>query len=195
MFKEILDYIKLFLEKNFIQSLVAIAAAIPIYYITPNNFNFLEKIGKELFLFFCFTICFLIIKLLIFVFNTIKEKYLYNKLKKEQENIKILKELHILWDRIDDLEPYQKKLINYVIDNNNAVLNIDGFLLNELFNPWFNQTQTISDGLIKGFDVYNVKETNFIEKGSIVTQYKMKDELFEILKYSKKKYGKISNFD
>ena len=48
MFDKIIDIIKAFFEKYFIQALIAIIPTILIYYFTPDNFSFLTKIGNIL---------------------------------------------------------------------------------------------------------------------------------------------------
>ena len=92
MFDKIIDIIKAFFEKYFIQALIAIIPTILIYYFTPDNFSFLTKIGKELYLIFFYVLNFLIILFLIFLFKAIKNNnspiYLY-----DNSYIKVLHEL------------------------------------------------------------------------------------------------------
>ena len=83
MFDKIIDIIKAFFEKYFIQALIAIIPTILIYYFTPDNFSFLTKIGKELYLIFFYVLNFLIILFLIFLFKAIKNK-LYSVKKEKQ---------------------------------------------------------------------------------------------------------------
>lgn len=195
MFEKILDILKAFFEKYFINTLIAIVPTIIIYYYTPDNFDFMKKIGKELYLLFLFVICFLIIEFLCYCYKFIKNKKYYNKLNRENSEQIEKQNLNYIWNYVDDLNDNEKKLLNYLLDNNNKILNIPGSLgFNHLYMEWFNSTEIVSDGTIKGFDIFKIKETDMIESGYIVTQYKLKDEIFEALQYSKNKYGRISNF-
>lgn len=196
MLDKILDIIKTFVEKYFIQALIAVIPTVIIYYFTPDNFAFLKKIGTELYLLFVFISCFLIIELIFYLFKTIKNNIYYNKLKKEQEEEIETKNLRYLWNFVDSLYDPEKKLLKYFIDNNNKIINIQGgiFFNHRLFMEWCESTQIISDGTIKNFDIYTLKEGNLIPKNNIISQYKLRDDIYEALIYSKKKYGKISNF-
>ena len=195
MFEKILDVLKTFFEKYFIQALIAILPTIIIYYLTPDDFDFLKKVGKELFILFCFIVCFLIIELICYCYKQINNKLYYRNFKKENSKQIEKQNLDYIWNYVDRLNHNQKKLLNYLIDNNNQTFNIYGSLgFDDLYMEWFNNTQIISDGTIKKFDILKLKETDTIEAGCIVTQYRLKDEIFYNLQYSKKKYGKISNF-
>lgn len=195
MLEKIIDILKSFFEKYFIQALISIIPTLIIYYFTPDNFNFLNKIGKELYLLFVFIICFLIVELIIYIFKYLKKKKYYSKLKNQQEKEIEKENLNYLWSFVDNLNVNDKKLLNYFMESENKVINITGYLMeNRLLEEWGIQAQTVSDGNIKNFDIIDVKEKNIIQNGIVITQYKLKDEIYNALVYSKKKYGKISNF-
>ena len=194
MFDKIIDIIKAFFEKYFIQALVAIIPTILIYYFTPDNFSFLNKIGKELYLLFFYVLDFLAILFIIFLFKTIKEKISnqkrenqYNN-KKEQENIKDL------WDYMDSLEAMEKKIVDYFIKNNNKPIYLYDNSYMRVFHELCNNTQIISDGTQKFFNIVDGKEENYIDKGVHIFQYKLNEEVYNLLNCSLKKYKKISNF-
>lgn len=84
MFDKLIDILKAFFEKYFIQALIAIIPTVIIYYITPEDMDFLKKVGKEMYLLFCFICCFLIVEFIIYIFKKIKNKTYFNKLSKEQ---------------------------------------------------------------------------------------------------------------
>lgn len=195
MFEKLLDILKTFFEKYFIQALIAIIPTVIIYYVTPEDMNFLKKIGKEVYLLFCFVCCFLIVEFIIYIFKKIKSKTYYNKLSKEQNEKIEMQNLHYLWNFVDSLDENKKNLLKYMLDNKNKAINIQGCLMgNRLLDEWFINTQITSDGLIKSFDIFSVKEKGTVEKGYVVTQYKLREEIYEALIYSRDRYGKISNF-
>lgn len=195
MFEKLLDILKTFFEKYFIQSLIAIIPTVIIYYVTPENMNFYKKVGKELYLLFCFICCFLIVEFIIYILKYAKNKIYCNKLNKKQ-NEKIMNEnLNYIWDYVDNLDYKDKEILNYCLKNKNKVINIAGGIVNyNLFEEWFDETQIVSDGTIKHFNCSKVEETDIIEKGSIVYQYKIRDDIYDVLEYSNKKYGRISHF-
>ena len=116
MFDKIIDIIKAFFEKYFIQALVAIIPTILIYYFTPDNFSFLNKIGKELYLLFFYVLDFLAILFIIFLFKTIKEKISNQKRENQYNNKKEKENIKDLWDYMDSLEAMEKKIVDYFIE-------------------------------------------------------------------------------
>ena len=196
MFDKLIDILKAFFEKYFIQALIAIIPTVIIYYITPEDMDFFKKVGKEMYLLFCFICCFLIVEFIIYIFKKIKSKIDFNKLNKEQNENVINENLKYIWNYVDNLDYNDKKILSYCLKNKNKVINIEGGIVNyNLFEEWFDETQIISDGTIKKFNYIKVEETDSIEKGRITYQYKIKDDIYEMLEYSKKKYGRISHFE
>lgn len=196
MFDKLIDILKAFFEKYFIQTLIATIPTVIIYYITPEDMKFFKKIGKEMYWLFCLICCFLIVELIIYIFKKIKNKRYFNKLNKDQTEKVMNKNLNYIWSYVDKLDYEDKKILSYCLKNKNKVINIEGGIVNyNLFEELFDETQIISDGTIKQFNYKKVEETDIIEKGKITYQYKIKDDIYAILKYSKKKYNKISHFE
>lgn len=195
MSDKLIDILKVFLEKYFIQVLIAIITTVIVYFITPEDMNFLKKIGKEIYLLFCFICCFLIVEFVIYIFKKIQSKIYFNKLNKEQNENVMNENLKYIWNYVDNLDYNDKKILSYCLKNKNKVINIESGVVNyKLFEEWFDETQSISNGTIRQFDYMKVEEKDIIEKDRIIYQYKIKDDIYEMLKYSKKKYGKISHF-
>lgn len=196
MFEKFIDILKAFFDKYFIQALISIIPTVIIYYYTPDNIDFTKKVGKELYILLIFVICFLLLECTIYITKSIRSKIHYNNFKKRQDE-KIEEEtIKYLWNYVDSLNGDDKNLLKFCLENNNKIINVNGCLIeNRLLNQWFNKTQITSDGTLKAYDFFNARESDFIEKGYIVTQYKLKNEVYEVLMYSKNKYGKISNFE
>ena len=108
MFDKLIDILKAFFEKYFIQALIAIIPTVIIYYITPEDMDFLKKVGKEMYLLFCFICCFLIVEFIIYIFKKIKNKTYFNKLSKEQNEKIEMQNLHYLWNFVDSLDESKK---------------------------------------------------------------------------------------
>lgn len=195
MVEKLLDILRTFFEKYFIQAIIAIIPTIIIYYFTPEDMNFFIKVGKEMYLLFCFICCFLIVELIIYIFKYAKNKIYCNKLNKKQSEKIMNENLNYIWDYVDSLDYKDKEILNYCLKNKNKVINIVGGIVNyNLFEEWFDETQIVSDGTIKHFNCSKAEETDIIEKGSITYQYKIRDDIYEVLEYSNKKYGRISHF-
>ena len=178
MFEKIIDIIKVFFEKYFIQALVAVIPTIIIFYCTPDDSKFLVKIGKEL----------------TFLFKTIKVKVnnakIEDKYNRESEE-KLFKDL---WTYTDSLEAIDKKIIDFFIQNNNESIYLYDNQYNKVLHDLCYNTQILSDGTQKFFNIFDGKEENYIDKGICIYQYKLKEEIYNLLKQSLKKYKKISNF-
>ena len=194
MFEKIIDIIKVFFEKYFIQALVAVIPTIIIFYCTPDDSKFLVKIGKELYIIFFFVLIFLFILLLTFLFKTIKVKVnnakvegKYNRESEEQ----LIKDL---WTYTDSLEAIDKKIIDFFIQNNNESIYLYDNQYNKVLHDLCYNTQILSDGTQKFFNIFDGKEENYIDKGICIYQYKLKEEIYNLLKQSLKKYKKIFNF-
>ena len=183
MFEKIIDIIKVFFEKYFI-----------IFYCTPDDSKFLVKIGKELYIIFFFVLSFLFILLLTFLFKTIKVKVnnakIEDKYNRESEE-KLFKDL---WTYTDSLEAIDKKIIDFFIQNNNESIYLYDNQYNKVLHDLCYNTQILSDGTQKFFNIFDGKEENYIDKGICIYQYKLKEEIYNLLKQSLKKYKKISNF-
>lgn len=194
MFDKIIDIIKAFFEKYFIQALIAIIPTILIYYFTPDNFSFLTKIGKELYLIFFYVLNFLIILFLIFLFKAIKNKLYSVKKEKQYSKDKEYENIKDLWNYIDSLEAMDKKIVEHFIKNNNSPIYLYDNSYIKVLHELCNSSQIISDGTQKFFNIVDGKEEHYIDKGVHIYRFKLNEDAYNLLNYSLKKYKKISNF-
>lgn len=196
--EKIYELVKIFLEKNYIYTLIAILCTFIIFYITPPDFKVLIKFGRLGYIVFIFIVVFLIINFIVYIYEKVSGSITYNKLKKEQLKETEKESLKLLWNKVDSLSPYEYKLLKYFLETNNVPIIISGYMMgHKLLNEyWCNSKEIeIDNNDSKTFDLIELKEKYKISKGAIARKYALKQEIFEILKYSTEKYGKISNIE
>lgn len=195
MIEKLIELLKDFFEKYFIQALIAVLPTIFIYYKTPEDFDFLKKLGKELYCTFFFIICFLMIMFIITVFKKINN-FRKSKIYEREANKELEKEnIEALWNCIDNLDAKEKNIVKYFLENNNRVVYAYGHYNLDVLFELCNSSKIESDGTMKAFDFFKLVENEKVEAGCQLFQFKLKDNIYELLKYSKSKYGKISNFE
>lgn len=193
--EKLVDLLKFVFEKYLVQLLIAIVVATIIYYETPDDFELLKKLGKSWYSVFFVIIAFLILLFIKWIFNVVK-KFINNMIFKNKQNKEIEKKnIKDLWNYIDRLDVREKDVVQYFLKNENKVIYAYGNYTLEVHPELFDSSQIESDGNKKIFDFLKLEETEQVEAGIQLFQFKLKDEIYELLKYSKKKYGKISNFE
>lgn len=203
MWEALGNAIKIFIEKHLIPSIVSIAAGITTVLILPDDNWMIVKIGQVWVGILAFAICFLVIKLLVLLAHGIKALFIkkankeYDKKRNEEKEKEILEQL---WSDVDALSPGDRKMLYVFIENENSPLEEDnGFHdYNSLFSSaWVVSTlvpyQMDNEEKPIGTNTYRVPITHFINQGK--KQYKLTDDIYQLLKYSKEKYGKISHFE
>lgn len=164
-----------------------------IYYFTNDNFSVLLKLGKQFYITVVFISSFLIIELFIFIFklivNTFKFKMQERILGKKEmdESIKKIREA------IDMLNPNEIRLLELFLNNNNEpIITIDSMDVPFAYN-YCDYTKIIIENNIEGINLHSLKKEIY-NKGYTAYKYKLKDELYDVLKYMLNKGIKISNF-
>lgn len=200
---EIIKLLKIFIEKHLIPTIGAIVLGFIAYLKTPEDTNFIEKFGNKGYSIFLFCICFLSIEFIIWIFNKIKSLYecikndtYYNRRIKRENR----EELEKLWTLVDRMSYKDYKLLMEFIKNGNKPHFEAGICLGEglLNSQWVYKSEVQADKKIPA-KVYNVNRMNEEQTNEFITlsaryQYILKDEIFQILKYSLETYGKISHF-
>jgi hypothetical protein len=204
-----IDILKLIIEKHLMPAIVSIAITILCVSFFPNILNISAKVGMIWYGILMFCICFSIIQLLIFLNK--KRKFLLekNKIKRKNEKFYIKQEKEAfenLWNFVDSLSLQDKKYIKMFLDTNNAPIEIESvFIDSELLNnrDLVNCTEITSDQTFESIKNTKLNRNKILTekgiRGIIFTSpkkiYKLKDAFFDMLKYSKENYGKISHFD
>ncbi len=207
MWSAITEFCKVFAEKHLVPSVISVVGAIAALLFLPSDYWMITKVGKFLFFFFAAGVVFLVIKLLMWLWQKIRawfgkkeDKQYYNHRASKQEKM----DMEELWTAVDSFGPDDRKLLKEFLDSNNTPIERPSgtryFGKSLLASNWVvsteeygeeEQTIILSDHL-KG---------KAIPVGSLgigkplVVKYKLRDEIFTALKYSKEKYGKISHFE
>ena len=207
MWGAITEFCKVFAEKHFIPSVIAVTGAIAALLFLPADYWMIAKLGKKLFLFLASGSFFLLVKLLVFLWKKFSqhrenkaEKQYYARSSQKTEK----KDMEDLWTAVDKWGPDDRQLLKEFLDSNNTpIYRTAGYRAagNSLLNSnWVISTEeygeeeppVILSDRLKG---KGIPVGSFGVGRSIVIKYKLHDDIFAALKYSKEKYGKISHFE
>ncbi len=197
MFEKIVDILKEFLEKHFLPFLSSVVITGIVYFITPYDFTVLTKLEKNFYLLVVFCFSLLIIEILIILIKKIKNKIYYSKEKKKYDDRIIQENRNYLYDLLDSLSPEEFDLVEYLVNNNNQYITSHMDYVNNKFNfdtIFDSRRYKVKEDEIISVDPYNINKKCSYMKGAYVNQFKLREDIYENLKYLKKKTGKISRF-
>ena len=208
MWEAIGQAIKTFVEKHLIPTVISVIIAISSFLILPTDFWMIERIGKVPFALLVAGIAFLIIQLLIFFFRKIRG-WISNKSAEEyrfQNDVKLEKEvLEKLWSSVDAFNQDDRKVLHEFLESQNAPIERSSgihYCGNSLFNSdWlvsteeYRETEPVSFNppKKKGAVTLNVFDT--YSTRTVIKKYKLREDIYNVLRYSMDKYGKISHFE
>ena len=206
--EKLADVLKLFLEKYFVPTLISVAASIFIVAKIPNILQIAEKTNEMLYFILIFCLVLLIVLLISKVYKTIRSKLEHLKAKEqhqrfmETENRKVLE---TLWTFVDKLSITDKQaLFNFLRTNNTPIESSTIYFGDSIFNNSNIMCETIVEFIQEEpcHSTPSPKKRGLvyvpIEQPIVpipVKRYRLKDEFFSILKYSYKKYKRISHFE
>ncbi len=209
MWEAIGQAIKVFVEKHLIPTVISVVVAIISFLVLPTDFWMITKIGKVPFALLVAGIVFLLIQFIIYCCNKIA-KWLSNRKSSKYYGQNAIederKTLDELWSAIDAFNPDDKKTIKEFLQSNNAPIEKSSgarYFGNSLFNSnWVVSTEEYGEEKtvihipkeLKGKAI-PVNPSIFDGGREIIVKYKLRDEIFNALKYSMDKYGKISHFE
>lgn len=197
MFEKIVDILKEFLEKHFLPFLSSVVITGIVYYITPNDFTVLTKLEKNFYLLVVFCFSLLIIEVSIILIRKINNKIYYSKEKKKHDDRIIQENRNYLYDLLDSLSPEEFDLVEYLVNNNNQYITSHMDYVNNKYNfdtMFDSRKYKVKEDEIVSIDPYNIDKKCSYKKGSYVNQFKLREDIYENLKYLKKKTGKMSRF-
>ena len=202
----VFELLKFFLDKKFFLTIISISIALICFLVIPSNFWMTEKIGFiGLFvLIFCLSI--LVLSIVRALWDTICKVINGNRYKKKLEVENERKNLKNLWDIVDGFNEYELNLILEFLQNNNKP---------KLAGEYFYVSGNIpSNWVVMGSLTVPIFEKMYIDKSThkevskdqvngsetiltqkLTKQYKLEENVYEILQYSQKKYNRISNFE
>lgn len=175
------DFLKLFLEKYFIFSVISIVLTTLTFLLFPSDFFLIQKLGDIRATVTIFCIWFLIEY---FIFSTFEY---FNKCISSFKNKKYLKQLELerekeilekIWTKVDSLSHRDYEILMKFIRNGNKP-----HLARETSHYWYGDNLFNSGWLHKSTCSQGVS-----------TQYILKDDIYQILKYSQEQFGRISHF-
>ena len=200
MWEAIGNFFKTFAEKHLIPSVISLAAGFIAVLALPEDSWMIAKISKVGVGILAFTLCFLLVELIILVAKRISRKVSEKKSDKEYQEQKEKEVVEQLWSDVDSLSPGDRTLLHKFIETNNEPIENES-------NMWFSPgSLLVSEWVVSTFVPYHFENeeseitkehgiplTHFMNQGK--KKYKLKDDIFKLLKYSMEKYGKISNFE
>ena len=200
MWEALANAFKVFAEKHLIPTVISVAAAIGIILALPDNHWMVEKIGQAWVGILSFCVVFIAIQLVIWIAKKVKkavQKSSNEDFLESQENAKEKMALNELWRQVDALFPDDRELLKKFLDSGNSpyientnVFRSPGHLLN---SEW------VVSSVVKTEPETIVRTGKGIPVGQMIgremKQYKLREEIYNALKYSRDKYGRISNFE
>ena len=176
--------LKVFAEQHLIPTVLSFLVGAIIFSTTPVDFWLLTKLTKFGYWLFLSGCVFIIIQLLLWLKSKIGEVRYHNYLKKrnnEHSKKEAQQALNELWQFVDGLDQEDRNYLKKFVESNNKPIEIRG-------------NRHYSYGKLFSLENLIDKQSGNDETGSY-TKYKLKEEFYQILKYSYQKYDKISNFD
>lgn len=176
--------LKVFFEKHLIPTVLSLLVGAMIFSITPMNFWLLAKITKFGYWLFASGCVFIIIQLLLWFKSGIGRARYHNYLRKsnnEYNKKETQQALNQLWQFVDGFDQEDRDYLKKFVESKNKPVKIRGF-------------RHYSYGKLFASDNIVNKQSGYDETGSY-TMYKLKEDFYQLLNYSYKTYGKISNFD
>ncbi len=200
MWEAIGNFFKTFAEKHLIPSVISLAAGFIAVLALPEDSWMIAKISKVGVGILAFALCFLLVELIIFVAKKVFKKASERKSDKKYQKQKEKETIEQLWSDVDSLSPGDRALLHKFLETNNEPIENES-------NVWFSPGSLLaSDWVVSTIVPYHFENeeteitkehgipiTHFINQGT--AKYKLKDDLFQLLKYSMEKYGKTSNFE
>lgn len=203
---DLTEFFKAIADKYLIRAILSGIIAVAVFLFTPEENWILEKLGKAVFVLFISGALFIIISFLVVCYDKIqkwKRRIGYKHASKISDAIREKEQVEKLWEDVDRMTPEDRALLLQFIKSNNApyaenrsvyrcgnslltsewVISADVYTGREL--PCLGPSGKPVENLPKELQTY--KET--------VTQYKLRDDVFNFLKYSYEKYGRISHFE
>ena len=174
--------LKVFLEKHFIPTILALVVGVIAFYFTPDDNAVLIKLGREWYVLLLAGIAFLVITLIVKIYHVIQKRLYYISLRKNNEEYdqkKVERNIRLLWDRVDTFSIEDRKLLEQFLATDNSPIERGGYYY-------------CSYESLLGSDWVKSRQVN--GKNGFCTQYILDDQIFQCLKYSKEKYGRIGNF-
>lgn len=203
MWEALGESVKIFIDKHLIPTVISGVIAFSTLLILPDNYWMIDKLGKVWFFILIAGICFLAVSFITFIIEqgrkrkSNKDIELFNAItaeKRAEENIRDW------WKEVDKLPPEDRKLLRKFVESGNEPIKRENVLYP--YGTFLNSFWTVST------EIDEVESDESIDRASLrviggydhmpmckTKLYKLDDRIYNTLKYSLDKYGKISNFE
>ncbi|HCT64743.1 MAG TPA: hypothetical protein DIC60_05685 [Lachnospiraceae bacterium] len=205
---KLVDVIKIFLDKYFIPTIIAISATIFFVATYPDCLKLRSNTNEFLYYILVFCLVFLFVLSICKAYKTICSKIERSNAKEqhqqyvETEKRKVLEEL---WTFVDKLSiPNKQALFSFLRTNNTPIESSDTYASDSIFYNRDIMHETIARAIQ---EESFCPTTNRKNNGHIVIpiehpiisipvkKYRLNDSFFSLLKYSYGKYNRISHFE
>lgn len=177
------NVIRTFLEKYFIPTLISFVLGTLLYILTPIDCPFLERLTPIWYFCFLYGVIFLIVQFIVFLYGKWKfmkrKRYMYKEIDEGtmREEKEIMKKV---WKYVDGLSEEDRAYLKAFLESGNKPIK---------------KTKMVGRSFDSLFSSKYVHKQEHREGNQIYEEYILEENFYELLLYSKNKYGKISNFD
>lgn len=180
MLESLAGILKIFLEKHFISTVISLFVAGIIMLYIPDDSWIIKKLAMTGAYLLIATGCFLIAMLSKYLYVTFSRNRYWKKHRKELKIQNEKKYMEDLWSFVDGLGPENLKIINQLIKSENKPIEYGD-------RTFFSPSHILGNNRV-------MLSTQINRNGKMVKQYMLRPELYNSLKYSQEKYGRISHF-
>lgn len=192
------------MDNKFYQTLISVFLTFITYFFLDDELLIIKKFGQFWSVVFIFICWLLIIEIVVIIWKKTKKFYI-KKVNKKYREVQVKKEnkeiLEMLWNRVDEMSQPEKDDLMYFLNNNNKPLlkgNVSYSYDHLLNSEWVhksvysgNEQITEQVNVIRNGGNTAVEEFTYTPR----YQYILKEPIYEILKYSIEKYGRVSHFN
>ena len=204
MSEKLLDLLRIFLEKYLVPTVTAIVLSFITYYFTPTDNRLLLKFTIWGYSVFLFCVWFLCIKFVIWLIEKI-QYHNYSKgieeRSKQRKASELQEDLEWIWTEIDSLSSNDYKILLQFIKNGNKPYYSSSIYCGDclLNSEWVHKTvsKPAKQELIQSKRDSSSRASSLpaYETISGTYQYILRNDIYQLLKYSYATYGRISHFE
>ena len=211
--EKLIDLLKIIAEKYLVQTVASVALAILGVAFLPNFLDMTNKVGKTLYGVLIFCLGFLLIQGAKHIYTIAKNKVaeknkkrLSNELRKRESDENEAEAIEQLWNYVDSLGLQDRHYLTEFLKTDNQPIEVMGeafgfgLLTNRNIVACTEKQQKCAPAANRkvefdGHLVFPPSDMQYAAHHAPTKLYRLKDNFFELLKYSYEKYGKISHFD
>ncbi len=178
--EKIVDVLKIIFEKHLIPAVLSLVLAAGVFIMTPKDYWIIQKITTTWYYLLIAGVFFLIIQLVVFLYNTVPEKLYWKKQAKKREKNEENEAMENLWSYVDRLMDSDRAILYEFLENNNSPIEKSG--------GWYSPDSFLSNG--------RAVHCRVVYRDHMpVNQYVLETSFYNSLKYSQTKYGRICHFE